>query len=624
MMIKVLWLFLLISIISGLDLKPHNQDDYIDPFDMFNYDISNARYREKKYSEDGNGIKDAASIKENINGQPQVPVDKDLPPVPVDKDSHKMGPAEGLAPPGYCDAACKPCEATDCLEGYYMKQYIRTILTNFLVDSVTFDVPKSYQMTMTVNEDDIAVLKRYSSSSKGSIQDVSDVLGDMVKHVSVLDQEYQEPLFDLEQFIVNSQQIVLILQMVGVVALVVIIFYLEAHIHLSWTQQTKRLVIICFLISVPWNWLHLYKKAAARKLTEVIKGIPDECRPSDTSWLSSMNSWYRTTFTFMENKCDKYHEALMVDPFWEVSPFQAIAVSLSAFIFEPAGHFGDAISKFFRGLLQHVPIQWAVPLFLAVIIIAVLILFMMFGYRIKIPFLAAIEPAERITSCREQELLKQIHTLEDTNTRLHERIPRLSQTSQLKIDNVGTSRQGASDQGFERSLSCDSIPSAIGHENQRHVTHDVRVGLVDKDRDLDSENSSNVLAVQGQGDGSSAQVLPKDCKGIKEKVPVNVGARTVEPLESVQQPGSIMSKLDALTLNNGKQTVESTRAEEISDADNGKDLAFLSSDFVAIGPEPVVNGSKGGHACESGESVSVVEDVGRNNLELIESGEARE
>jgi hypothetical protein len=79
-------------------------------------------------------------------------------------------------------------------------------------------------------------------------------------------------------------------------------------------------------------------------------------------------------------------------------------VSLSTFIFEPAGHFGEAISKFFRGLLQHVPIQWALPLFLSVIVIAVFILFMMFGYRIKIPFLAAIEPAERITSSRENEV----------------------------------------------------------------------------------------------------------------------------------------------------------------------------------------------------------------------------
>jgi hypothetical protein len=76
----------------------------------------------------------------------------------------------------------------------------------------TFDVPMSYQMTMTVSKDDIAILKRYSSDKEGSIQDVSDVLGHMVKQVSMLEQEYQEPLFNMELFYVNSQQIVLVLQ----------------------------------------------------------------------------------------------------------------------------------------------------------------------------------------------------------------------------------------------------------------------------------------------------------------------------------------------------------------------------------------------------------------------------
>jgi hypothetical protein len=50
--------------------------------------------------------------------------------------------------------------------------------------------------------------------------------------------------------------------MLCVVVLVVVIFYLEANIYFSWKQQTVRLVIICFIISVPWNWLHLYKASA--------------------------------------------------------------------------------------------------------------------------------------------------------------------------------------------------------------------------------------------------------------------------------------------------------------------------------------------------------------------------
>jgi hypothetical protein len=36
----------------------------------------------------------------------------------------------------------------------------------------------------------------------------------------------------------------------------------------------------------------------------------------------------------MENKCDKYHEALEVDPFWEVSPLQVCEHEKNNYILE--------------------------------------------------------------------------------------------------------------------------------------------------------------------------------------------------------------------------------------------------------------------------------------------------
>ena len=103
---------------------------------------------------------------------------------------------------------------------------------------------------------------------------------------------------------------------------------------LPWRSQFRFLLIVsvvffivCFIVSIPWEWYRLYRKAVASKQAQLEKEIPKQCRPDhQLQPLESLMLWISDSFTFSDDVCIKYKEALLVDPFWDVNLFQ---VSLS-------------------------------------------------------------------------------------------------------------------------------------------------------------------------------------------------------------------------------------------------------------------------------------------------------
>ena len=69
----------------------------------------------------------------------------------------------------------------------------------------------------------------------------------------------------------------------------------------------------------------MYKTALSEKSANIAK-TPDfdvACLPS--SAVDSFVIWFKDRFTFSDDECKKFHENLLVDPFWEVTPFQVSA-----------------------------------------------------------------------------------------------------------------------------------------------------------------------------------------------------------------------------------------------------------------------------------------------------------
>ncbi|XP_044055977.1 chloride channel CLIC-like protein 1 isoform X2 [Siniperca chuatsi] len=170
-----------------------------------------------------------------------------------------------------------------------------------------------------------------------------------------------------------------LLKMLLVVLVIVAIICTQWWSTVSWFMQFRRLFAISFLISVVWNWLYLYKTAFADHQNNIAKmnSINEKCTGmKKIDWTDSLKEWVRSTWTFQDDPCKKYYEVLMVNPILLVPPTKAFTVTITTLITEPLKHIGQGISEFLVALLKDLPVTLQIPVFLAVVLI---ILVCMYG-----------------------------------------------------------------------------------------------------------------------------------------------------------------------------------------------------------------------------------------------------
>lgn len=139
----------------------------------------------------------------------------------------------------------------------------------------------------------------------------------------------------------------------------------------SWFMQFRRLFTVCFLVSIVWNWFYLYKIAFAEHQNNIVKmdSVNEKCTGmKKIDWSDSLKEWFRSTWTLQDDPCKRYYEVLMVNPILLVPPTKAISVTITTFITEPLKHFGQGISEFLRALLKDLPVTLQIPVLLTIVI----------------------------------------------------------------------------------------------------------------------------------------------------------------------------------------------------------------------------------------------------------------
>lgn len=67
----------------------------------------------------------------------------------------------------------------------------------------------------------------------------------------------------------------------------------------------------------------MYKKALARKIaSNAARDIDSSCNPESMTAWTSLKIFFQSTFSTDDDVCTKYHENILVDPFFEVTPLQ--------------------------------------------------------------------------------------------------------------------------------------------------------------------------------------------------------------------------------------------------------------------------------------------------------------
>nr|XP_057928506.1 chloride channel CLIC-like protein 1 isoform X2 [Doryrhamphus excisus] len=163
----------------------------------------------------------------------------------------------------------------------------------------------------------------------------------------------------------------IILKLLLAVACLVVMVCTQLWSSISWLLQFRRFFVICFFISIVWNWLYLYKIAFAEHQSNMAKmdSANNKCTGVKTiDWSDSLKEWFRSTWTLQDDPCKKYYEVLMVNPILLVPPTKAISVTFTTFVTEPLKHVGQGISEFLRALLKDLPITLQIPVLLTIVL----------------------------------------------------------------------------------------------------------------------------------------------------------------------------------------------------------------------------------------------------------------
>ena len=240
----------------------------------------------------------------------------------------------------------QPCDTP------YFKKLARTILGHI-------EDYGSYEVTVTASEDDSSTLEKFVSSDKGNVQDVSEVIIGILTNFKSHEDCSSKCDISILSYLTGEA----ILLSVAVILVICAVVIFEMRTNLSWRSQLWLVLLVSFIVSIPWEWYRLYRKAFASKQAQMARAneIPKGCLPDHElhPW-ESFKLWFSSSFTFSDDICTRYQETLLVDPFWEVSPSK-----VSSFVFYSVQQLCFAGSYFERGcrikcMQQYQKVLWVV------------------------------------------------------------------------------------------------------------------------------------------------------------------------------------------------------------------------------------------------------------------------
>ncbi|KAM9357700.1 chloride channel CLIC-like protein 1 [Symphorus nematophorus] len=347
---------LLIVLVCSLSLAATGQqvqDDWIDPYDMLNYDASTKTMR--KPAEPANYPNVPTKRREYAQDSSlpaQTPCERQV--VDLQKQIEEQNRKIKYSQQPSCSPVFKRFLSR------LLKEIQRVGVPSDSVD-VFYDAKiKLSQQTMSEIQ---ALLEDEESWRTGALDNaLSQILVDLKPH------DYEAWKWRFEDTFGVELDIVL---KIGLFVLIIVaIICTQLWSKVSWFVQFGRLFAVCFFVSIIWNWFYLYKIAFAEHQNNIAKmdSVNAKCTGiKKIDWSDSLKEWYRSTFTLQDDPCRKYYEVLMVNPILLVPPTKAISVTFTTFITEPLKYIGEGISEFLRALLKDLPVTLQVPVLITMV-----------------------------------------------------------------------------------------------------------------------------------------------------------------------------------------------------------------------------------------------------------------
>ncbi|VDI45935.1 Hypothetical predicted protein, partial [Mytilus galloprovincialis] len=158
------------------------------------------------------------------------------------------------------------------------------------------------------------------------------------------------------------------------------------------SRQNHNLVTF-FRIPPSIDYLsHIWYKDVTLKFFKFDLGVPSECYLEQMTITESVRYWMVSQLSWQHDPCEKYHTVLLVDPLWEITPLMVLSSVITRSLLHPIELFFEGIGKSLRLFFNEIPAQWQPVMLIVIVVVSLLTIVMMCGYKIKLPFILHIEP----------------------------------------------------------------------------------------------------------------------------------------------------------------------------------------------------------------------------------------
>ncbi|XP_053561441.1 uncharacterized protein LOC128652488 isoform X2 [Bombina bombina] len=103
-------------------------------------------------------------------------------------------------------------------------------------------------------------------------------------------------------------------------------------------------------------------------------GYSKSCYRDDLSLWATIKVWLSWNFSWNSDSCEDYYKALIVDPFWEVTPLMAISSAIGRIIIHPMEQLSHIVGRSLRNVMKEIPSQWQPLVFLLVPLVCITML----------------------------------------------------------------------------------------------------------------------------------------------------------------------------------------------------------------------------------------------------------
>ncbi|PSN39622.1 hypothetical protein C0J52_13801 [Blattella germanica] len=349
-----------------------NEEDWVDPFDMINYDRNTKSM--KKNSRNTEEFADAVRQLKLCESKLASCETRN-----TSERSHQQHKIE--------DA---PAVQSELL---YMRRFVNILLrtSKLKTDGLPEDLDTTVRIS--VNLDQLGILQKFSKGSgRVSLQELDAVLSSVLleprKNVFSSENFSWTPVADL----LRNKEMLLLLTL-GLMPLV-LFRLLKGH---SFKKILMMFLLATFFLSYGVTYYRLYKKEEIRQFAamKVNPDVPKECRShAELTWRDKL--FMLVSFSSRQNECQKYYEAVMMDPFVMITPTIVLSEMLSGFVLHPSGNLGHAIASFSSAILGNLPFGINYIVLLASFFMVIFLIIALCGGVIRLPFfLGSIEMGGR-------------------------------------------------------------------------------------------------------------------------------------------------------------------------------------------------------------------------------------